>query len=207
MWPLGPEGLTPYPHPLRFFRFLETHLSDAVGPIGHIGPLGRRLTPLCRTVCLTPRRGAPVSPESPVSPEPGRVRLWRTNSQSVACEARHAPQTPGRTCALRARTARPPVLPSLCVFVVLCGLSRGRFGPLGLHGNSRVASGFIAAKGGGSGFNLRCSSKLPWSVLRALVRRPPLCPSVFSVSSVFVGICGFPILAVFVFLRGSSWTS
>ena len=192
-WSCGPLCRA---HPLCFCRFLETHLSDAVGPIGHIGPLGRRLTPLCRTVCLTPRRGAPVSPESPAFPEPGRVRLWRTNSQSVACEARHAPQTPGRTCALRARMARPPVLPSLCVFVVLCGLC-----------DNRAASGFIAAKGGGSGFNLRCSSKLPWSVLRALVRRPPLCPSVFSVSSVFVGICGFPILAVFVFLRGSSWTS
>ena len=54
-----------------------------------------------------------------------------------------------------------PASCSLCPFVVLCVLSRGRFGPLGLHGNSRAASGIIAAKGGGSGLNLRGSSKLP----------------------------------------------
>ena len=52
-----------------------------------------------------------------------------------------------------------PASYSSCTFVVLRVLSRGRFGPLGLHGNNRAAFGLIAAKGGGPGFNLWGSSK------------------------------------------------
>ena len=76
-------------------------LDAAVGHIGPIGHIGRRLTPLCtapfhrpagallqyRTAANaalysafpSPRRGAPASPESPESPDPGRGRvsaLW-----------------------------------------------------------------------------------------------------------------------------------
>ena len=79
-------------------------------------------------------------------------------------------------------------------------LSRGRFGPLGLHGNSRAAFGLIAAKGGGPGSNLCGSSKPPslqTSKLRALARRPSLCSSVTlrePLCSSVIG--GSPILAV-----------
>ena len=105
--------------PLHPRHVCDVPTSDAVG---HIGPIGRRLPPLSRTVCLSPRRGAPASPESPASPEhvvPGRVRLRRTNSPKHGVRSPPCPyRPPGRTCALCARTARPLRCLSLCSLAV-----------------------------------------------------------------------------------------
>ena len=156
-----------------------------------------RLTPLCRTVCLPPRRGAPVSPASPASPDPGRVRV-SAPSQSVACEARHAPTGPragraplvevwklrGLEAWLFQRLARracrafcSPWPWKFWRFAPARSVLRGVSAPLVLRvlRDSRAAFGLIAAKGGGPGSNLCGSSKppslqtskLPWSVLPA----------------------------------------
>ena len=123
-------------------------------------------------------------------PEGQRGRTYRTyRTYRTAASPEDSPQKPkrgvrsppcpyrppGRTCALRARTARP-LRRALCTFVVRRALSRGRFGPLGLHGNSRAASGlpelpsFQSACGSTPliGFNLRnrrfllrCARKAP----------------------------------------------
>ena len=55
--------------------------------------------------------------------------------------------------------------------------------------------------------NLHKSAFSILAVLPAAAGRPPLCPSVLSVTSVFSVIGGSPILAVFVYLRGPSWSS
>ena len=67
-----------------------TVLDAAVGPIGHIGPIGRRLSPL------------------------------NFQNQSVACEARHAPTGPraGRAPCAHARPAPCATLWSFVHFVV-----------------------------------------------------------------------------------------
>ena len=64
---------------------------------------------------------------------------WRASAPSPKRGVRSPPcslRPPGRTCALRTRTARPCAV--LCVLGVL---SRGRFGPLGLHGNFQKHTG------------------------------------------------------------------
>ena len=71
---------------------------------------------------------------------------WRDSAPSPKRGVRSPPcslRPPGRTCALRTRTARPCAV--LCVLGVL---SRGRFGPLGLHGVLGVLSRgrFVASR-------------------------------------------------------------
>ena len=64
---------------------------------------------------------------------------WRDSAPSPKRGVRSPPcslRPPGRTCALRTRTARPCAI--LCVLGVL---SRGRFGSLGLHGNFQKHTG------------------------------------------------------------------
>ena len=104
-------------HPTRFYVFLGKPPRFAIGRIGPIRPLGRRLPPLCRTVCLTPRRGAPVSPESPASPDPGRVHLRCTNSPKHGVRSPPCPIGPraGRAPCAHARPA--PCAPSFVSFV------------------------------------------------------------------------------------------
>ena len=125
-----PDGLTPVA--LRAKRPLiapsrpsssrltlrETSSNFAVGPIGHIGRIGLRLhrsrtapsavAPQGRSVLRSRGRFGASRLHAPFSVLRGAPA---PRPQSMACEARHAPTGPsGRTCALRARTARPCVL-------------------------------------------------------------------------------------------------
>ena len=81
----------------------------------------RRLSPLCTTALPSPRRGAPVSPASPESPEPGRGRVSAPSPKHGVRSPPCPYRPPGRTCALRARTARPcaACFVSFVAFVIL----------------------------------------------------------------------------------------
>ena len=124
---LQASKLPSFQSPLHPRHVCDVPSHDAVGRLGRLGPLGRRLPPLCKMVCLTPRRGSPVSPESPASPDPGRVHLRCTNSPKHGAHARPAPCAPSfvsfvsfviskNTLAVLRAVARRP---SLCSSVTL----------------------------------------------------------------------------------------
>ena len=110
--------LPSFQSPLHSRHVCDVPSHDAVGRLGRLGPLGRRLPPLCKMVCLTPRRGAPVSPESPASPDPGRVHLRCTNSPKHGVRSPPCPIGPraGRAPCAHARPA--PCAPSFVSFVI-----------------------------------------------------------------------------------------
>ena len=92
-----------------------------------------RLSPFCTTALPSPRRGAPVSPASPASPDPGRgrvsaplVEVWKFRGLE----------------AWSLHSASPVARLSRVLFSVLRG--RGRFGPLGLHAPFSVLRGASA---------------------------------------------------------------
>ena len=96
-------------------------LDAAVGHIGPIGHIGRRLTPLCTAPFHRPA-GALLHLLNLLNLLTRVVGASAPLPQSMACEARHAPTgPPGRTCAF-AHARRPAPLRSqiLCVLRVLC---------------------------------------------------------------------------------------
>ena len=101
-------------------------LHDAVGPIGHIGPLGRRLTPLYTTPHRRPAGAFCSSWPWKVWPfGPARSVLWGGNAAPPP-SPKHGVRSPPCPTGLRAvRTpcahARPvPSAVFLCVLCVLC---------------------------------------------------------------------------------------
>ena len=163
----SPFGLRPHyrAHPLRYCAILEDRTSfHGVSPSPRRGapespasPVGASQWPSVKFSAKTQGEARIASGSfgrsaAPPLTAPAALRFalnrlsslfgtvkWRVSATSPKHGVRSPPcslRPSGRTCALRARTARPCAV--LCVLGVL---SRGRFGPLGLHGNFQKHTG------------------------------------------------------------------